>query len=338
MNDACSSLRHIRVLPPNITTITFTGTLNVSTLPVESMRAAALVAAELDDPIGEFQVDDDVSAKTRKRLGDKPSASAAQRFRYQLPLKRRGKSIKIFHNGSIHVTGCRSPLEFLEVAEATLDFIRHTTSANTTTSGGDTTPSASTTTSADTTTSGGDTTTSGGNNNNAAQNVHMVEFDTHLINALCVVTCPLTGRPLIISPTALMAALHTSERPMALLARSCPQQQPKPPNRKRRKLTKSCGSHAEFDAERHPSVKIPLVTAAGGHKVGTVCVFQTGSVSIMGARTPEYLADAFVGACALLDGVGGTPDASKSMRTTTAKQTLCLDDGYPFDLKACCLW
>lgn len=309
MNDACAALTRVRVLPPNITTITFTGTLNITTLPVESMRAAALVAAELDDPIGEFQVDDDVSAKTAKRLGGQPSASAAQRFRYQLPLKRRGKSVKIFHNGSIHVTGCRSPLEFLEVAEATLEFIKDTTRDATNDATNDTT------------------------NDDTCSSVQLLDFDTHLINALCVAACPTTGRPLTVSPAALMAALQSSDRPMALAAQSSVP--PKQPNRKRRKLCRC--SHAEFDAERHPSVKIPLVTA-DGHKVATVCVFQTGSISVMGARTPEFLADAFVGVCALLDRVGGTPDPSRRMRTTTAKHALCLEDGYPFDLKACCMF
>ena len=306
MNDACSALKRVRVLPPSITTITFTGTLSCATLPVESMRAAALVAAELDDPIGEFAVDDDVSAKTAKRLAGQPSASAAQRFRYQLPLKRRGKSVKIFHNGSIHVTGCRSPLEFLEVAEAMLDFIKHTTT---------------------------DTTAADVHGDSSSAAVHLVDFDTHLINALCVATCPASGRPLTVSPAALMAALQSCPAPNSLTATSTAP--PKRPNRKRRKL---CGcSHAEFDAERHPSVKIPLVTA-DGHKVATVCVFQTGSISVMGARTPDFLADAFVGVCELLDRVGGAPDAARAMRTTTAKHPLYLDDGYPFDLKACCAY
>lgn len=326
MNDACSALRAVRVLPPNITTITFTGTLSATTLPVESMRAAALVAHEFGDAIEEFEVDDDVSAKMSKKLGGQPSASAAQRFRYQLPLKRRGKSVKIFHNGSLHVTGCRSPLEFLEVAEAALEFIRHTTQTTDQTptgqAPGQATPD--------------QTATTAGQATPDSQRPGLLDFDTHLINALCVAVCPATGRPLNVSPSALMAALQTGDRPMALVASSSLAAAPAPaPNRKRRKLTRS--THAEFDAERHPSVKIPLVTPEG-HKVATVCVFQTGSISVMGARTPEYLADAFVGTCALLDAVGGTPDATRTMRTTTARRPLFLDDGYPFDLKACCAW
>lgn len=288
INRATAALRHIACLPMSLSTITFTGTLSRPKLPVDEMRLAAELAEGLDDPL-DFTVDCDAAKyaakhrqRKRKRGGGAPaaadaataaadadeSAAVSKRFRYQLPLKRNGKSVKLFHNGSVHATGCTSPLEFLEMMDALRGFIS----------------------------------AAGGEQTDA----WLVDFDIQLINTLFLVTDPATGRPLTIAPGALLRRLGSETR-------------------------------ADFDTERHPSVKIPLLV--DGAKAATVCVFQTGSVSIMGAKRPEHVAAAYEMVCAALDACAPevcTADRAARVRTTTAKQPLVLVEGYPFNLHACC--
>ena len=263
MNRVTEGLRHVATLPWSLSTITFTGQLSRGELPVEAMRLAATLAQELDDPL-DFEVDCDLAK--RKRGRDPPAGQGTKRFRYQLPLKRHGKSVKVFHNGSVHATGCTSPLEFLEMMDALLGFIRDT----------------------------------------GGVEVALVDFDIHLINTLFLVTCRATHRPLTIAPKALLAHL---------------------------------GGGADFDTERHPSVKIAVKHPDTGAKVATVCVFQTGSVSIMGAKRPAHIALAYEAACTALDQCAAhvcQPDPSLAVRTTTAKNCLVLHEGYPFNLHCCC--
>lgn len=262
VNDVSWNLRNVRVTPLSLSTITFTGTLNRA-LPIEDMR----LAAEIGDELGfsSFRVDCDLLKRT------KTTKTSQKRFRYQLPLKRHGKSVKVFHNGSVHATGCGCPLEFLEMMEALLEFIKDTAGE-----------------------SWGD--------------VALVSFDIQLINTLFTVTCPATGRPMTIPPGKLMRCVR--ERNV----------------------------RADFDTERHPSVKIPIFDE--DRKVATVCVFQTGSVSIMGAKTPHHVAQAFATVCESLDACAPdvcAPDRTTMMRTTTARKPLVLEHGYPFTLYACCL-
>lgn len=276
INRARERLAHIDAMPVSVSTITFTGTLDAASLPVDEMRLAAELAAELaadQDPpaadqdgdlMPDFSVDCDVLKRASKRAKGVPTASTNKRFRYQLPLKRHGKSLKLFHNGSVHVTGCGSPLEFLELIDALKRFVRDT----------------------------------------ANMSVDLVDFDIQLINTLFLVVDPRTRRPMTVAPAALLRHL-------------------------------ACG--ADFDTERHPSVKIPIMV--DGAKVATVCVFQTGSVSIMGAKRPAHVALAFETVCAALDACAPAvcaPDPGAGMRTTTAKQPLVLVDGYPFAAYSCC--
>lgn len=266
MNETSERLRHVRVLPPSLSTITFTGTLSRGQLPVEDMRLAACLAEELGEPL-EFTVDCDLAKRKRSRGGGAAAPRGNKRFRYQLPLKRHGKSVKVFHNGSVHATGCTSSLEFLDMMDALLAFVRDT----------------------------------------AALEVRLVDFNIHLINTLFLVTCPRSGRPLTIAPQALLARLG--------------------------------GTRADFDTERHPSVKIPVHD--GDAKVATACVFQTGSVSVLGARRPSAVALAFRTVCEALDAAAPAvcaPDPAQTVRTTTAKQPLVLRAGYPFNLHSCCLF
>lgn len=264
INRATEGLRNLRTLPMSLSTITFTGTLSRADLPVDEMRLAAELAQALGDPL-EFTVDCCDDSK-RKRCG----GGGGKRFRYQLPLKRYGKSLKLFHNGSVQATGCTSPLEFLEMMDALRGFMAAA----------------------------------------GAVDAWLVGFDIQLINTLFVVTDPATGSPLTIAPGALLRRLGSATR-------------------------------ADFDTERHPSVKIPLLLDDGQGaktKVATVCVFQTGSVSIMGAKRPEHVAQAYEMVCDMLDRCAAevcAPDTAR-LRTTTAKQSLSLVDGYPFNLHSCC--
>lgn len=248
----------------SVSTITLTGRLDAAALPVEDMRLAAELAAELGDEL-EFRVDCDLLKKRRRRGGAPP----AKRFRYQLPLTRGGKSLKVFHNGSIHATGCGSPVEFLDMVDALRGFVRDT----------------------------------------CGLEVRLLDFDVQLINALFVLACPRTGRPMTVPPGALL-----------------------------RRLAATAGLRPDFDTERHPSIKVPVADDAGA-KVATVCVFQTGSVSIMGAKRPAHVARAYAAVMAALDACPadiGAPDPRHALRTTTARHALHLQDGYPFHAAACC--
>lgn len=269
INVATERATRIAPLPLSLSTITFTGVLNVPSLPVEDMRMTAELEGELreleDD---EFKVDCDIQKKANKRARDGSVRPPGKRFRYQLPLTRRGKSLKLFHNGSVHATGCTSPLEFLEMTSELGAFVD----------------------------------TMGG-----PPGVTLVDFDIQLINTLFVVTDPVTGAPLTISPGALVRHLNADV------------------------------PRADFDTERHPSVKIPILHDS--KKVATVCVFQTGSVSIMGAKSPDHIALAFETVVAALDECAAdvcSAAGGASVRTTTAKHALVLCDGYPFNLHACC--
>ena len=259
MNDAAAACRRVRPLPASVSTITFTGRLvtpdgQALRVPVEDVRLSAMLALELGDA-PPFEVDAK-RALTASRDG----------HRYQLSLRRNGKGIKLFHNGSVHVTGCGSPLEFLEVVDALLGFVADTCGVDASLAG----------------------------------------FAIQLINVLFVVTCPATGRPMTVAPGAFADSL------------------PEP---------------GDFDAERHPSVKIPLWDGAA--KVATACVFQTGTVSIIGARGPRHVAAAYALVCRYLEAAPPgvcAPDAARSLRTTTARQPLFVQDGYPFAAANCCVF
>lgn len=261
VNDVRASLKNIDTLPVALSTITFTGRLDKQQLPIDGMRLAANIAGELGDAL-EFDIDCDVE---KARLRQKPCS--AKRFRYQLPLRRNGKSLKLFHNGSVHATGCTSALEFLDMVDALHKFVRDTGNVE----------------------------------------VCLVDFEPQLINTLFVLTRD--GRPVTVAPGALLRRLNASV------------------------------PAADFDTERHPSVKIPLVGEAG-EKRATICVFQTGSVSIMGAKRPRHVADAFELACRTLDALAAEvcscDSGGAALRTTTARHGLHLAEGYPFNLYCCC--
>lgn len=254
INDVRGSLRRVATTPPVVNTITFAGTLDTRCVPIEAMRLGLEIADGMCDPedLGHFTVDTET---TRKKVSDK-------RFKYQLPLRRNNKSLKLFKNGSVHATGCTSPLEFLDLIDAMCRLVHDTTH----------------------------------------HTVSLTSFDIHLINAMFSVVHPVTRRPITIAPNAFRKDVQNSD----------------------------------FDTERHPSVKVPVLH--NGSKVATVCVFQTGSVSIMGAREPWHVAMAYELICSALDASEAcTADKTKKIRTTTARHPLTLEHGYPFFMYACCL-
>lgn len=262
-------VRHVDVLPMSVSTITFTAKFNVPALPVDAMRLALELAQEMDEPMG-FELDCDLAKRRRKKRrkddGSGGEQDCSKRFRCQLPLKRNGKSVKLFQNGSVQSTGCASPLEFLDLMDELVRFVKHA----------------------------------------ADVDVAVVDFQINLINTLFSVVQRGSREPVSVAPGAFM-----------------------------RRLPPDC--RAEFDPERHPAVRIPLLR--DGAKVATVSVFQTGCVSIMGARGPEHVAAAYEMIVDALDrAVPEVCAPATAVRTTTAKKALCLVHGYPFSLFSCCQW
>lgn len=242
--------------PLTITTITMTGVFDLggfTTIPIETLKNATDLAREMN-----MTVDEPKTKRRRKDAYVREVVPEKRRFRNQASLRHGGKSAKIFYNGSLHVTGCASPKDFVNVAVAVAAFVRAAT-------GIELTPKS---------------------------------VGIQMINAGTTILDDRTGFPVRFRPRTL-----SSEAVAA-------------------------GFVADFDSERHPGVKLPLYDEHGA-KVATTCVFQTGSVSIIGARTPRHLAAAFenlvnvVGACAHI------AEPSDAMRTTTSKKRLEFSYGYP---------
>ena len=187
-HEAMRACRHVKPLPVVVPTITFTGKFDATHLPVDAMRLAAELAEELEQPLA-FALAGDAKrvaqrAKKKRRhdgagapteVADEEPAtkrkaakrSSGKTFRCQLSLEKGGKSVKLFHNGSVHVTGCGSPLEFLALVEALREFMVDT----------------------------------------AGVRARLLSFDIHMVNAMFTLTCPLTGRPMTVAPGALMRRL-----------------------------------------------------------------------------------------------------------------------------------
>lgn len=108
-------LRHIRPLPLSLSTITFTGMLDTTAVDLDDVAMGMEIGAAEEDPfvLGVHGGGDD-DKRRRKR----------KKFHNQLPLvTRAGKAVKLFHNGSIHVTGCASPIEFLGLVDELCGFL-----------------------------------------------------------------------------------------------------------------------------------------------------------------------------------------------------------------------
>lgn len=88
--------------PASLSTMTVTATLNVDTVCRDSMA----IALSLVDGDGPLTTRNKNSGRKRKRA----------EFFNQITMHHGTKSIKVFKNGSMHVTGCSNPLQFVDVA------------------------------------------------------------------------------------------------------------------------------------------------------------------------------------------------------------------------------
>lgn len=99
--------QHLRPSRASISTMTITASLNVKRVCKDSM-VIALSLVDGDGPL--------TTAKTHKR---KRTAV----FFNQITLRHGTKSVKVFYNGSMHVTGCTSPMQFADIAAAVCAFM-----------------------------------------------------------------------------------------------------------------------------------------------------------------------------------------------------------------------
>lgn len=101
------TFRRLRPTRATISTMTITASLNVKRVCKDSM-VIALSLVDGDGPL--------TTAKTHKR---KRTAV----FFNQITLRHGTKSVKVFYNGSMHVTGCTSPMQFADIASAVCAFM-----------------------------------------------------------------------------------------------------------------------------------------------------------------------------------------------------------------------
>lgn len=101
------TFQSLRPTRATISTMTITASLNVKRVCKDSM-VIALSLVDGDGPL--------TAAKTHKR---KRTAV----FFNQITLRHGTKSVKVFFNGSMHVTGCTSPMQFADIASAVCGFM-----------------------------------------------------------------------------------------------------------------------------------------------------------------------------------------------------------------------
>ena len=268
------TLRRVRPLPCNLSTCTFTGQL---AFPGVAAATAATVFGRItseyklelellrdldEDSVFALDRDDDADAD------DDDARPRRKTFAHQITLHAGSRSIKLFKNGTLHGTGCPSPVEFLDLATRFIEFVQRVC--------GDRIP----------------------------PDLGLASIETRMVNAMFVVTDAESGRILKIRPDALTAVAH----------------------------------RAEHETERHPGVKVQLfmdgptrVDPPHGKRV-TVRFFQTGTVTVTGAREPSHLAVAHDYACRVLDDNYDAVcrvDQKTAFRTTTAPRVLNLVGGYP---------
>ena len=273
MVQTARTLRRVRPLPCNLSTCTFTGQL---AFPGTDAETAAMVFGRITSAYKmELELlrdldDDSTFALDRDADDDDDDDSRPRRktFAHQITLHAGSRSIKLFKNGTLHGTGCPSPVEFLDLASRFIEFVQRVC--------GDRIP----------------------------PDLGLVSIETRMINAMFVVTDADSGRILKIRPDALTAV----------------------------------ADRAEHETERHPGVKVQLfmdgptrVDPPKGKRV-TVRFFQTGTVTVTGAREPSHLAVAHDYACRVLDDNYDAVcrvDHKTAFRTTTAPRVLNLIGGYP---------
>ncbi len=164
----CVVTQNIRVLPLTLTTITFTGKLSVQAMDIDAVKLGMLIYDELrgDGPPTGFLLAE-----------DRPRARRARKdFHNQLPLVTpAGKAVKLFSNGKIHVTGCSSPIEFLDIVAKLCAFLPTVTRQ-------------------------------GGAGDDAGDAITLEKFDIEMINASFLL-CSRAGRHVGLRPNRLSAEL-----------------------------------------------------------------------------------------------------------------------------------
>lgn len=101
------TFRRMRPTRASISTMTITASLNVRRVCKDSM-VIALSLVDGDGPL--------TTAKTHKR-------KRTSVFFNQITLRHGTKSVKVFLNGSMHVTGCTSPMQFVDISAAVCAFM-----------------------------------------------------------------------------------------------------------------------------------------------------------------------------------------------------------------------
>jgi TATA-box binding protein (TBP) (component of TFIID and TFIIIB) len=102
--------------PASVTAMTITAKLNVKAVCRDTV-AIALSMVEGDGPLSSTKTKKVETRSRRKRAG-----SGA--FYNQFTMYYGSKSVKVFRNGSVHVTGCQSPREFVRVTKAVCNLIQ----------------------------------------------------------------------------------------------------------------------------------------------------------------------------------------------------------------------
>jgi TATA-box binding protein (TBP) (component of TFIID and TFIIIB) len=124
--DATSDVvtRHIGVHPLSVNTITFLGKLDVGVIDLATVELGMMLYDALRAV--EHQPGSGFLLRSEKPGGDTKKRQRRPRkdFHNQLPLVTpAGKAVKLFSNGKIHVTGCTSPIEFLDIAAQLCAFL-----------------------------------------------------------------------------------------------------------------------------------------------------------------------------------------------------------------------
>jgi len=88
------------------------------------------------------------------------------------------------------------------------------------------------------------------------------------------------------------------------------------------------GQHADFDPERYPGVKLLITDDKTGKKKATGCIFQTGSITIIGAQEPKYISKTFDVIIKNLDRLWTLGVSASNPRTTTSRKPLEITHGY----------
>jgi TATA-box binding protein (TBP) (component of TFIID and TFIIIB) len=102
---------HILAMPLTLTTITFVGELSARSIDLEAVEMGMMLCDGLQQESIGFAL-----TGGAKDGGARKPKRQKKDFHNQLPLVTPGgKGVKLFSNGKVHVTGCSSPVQFLDI-------------------------------------------------------------------------------------------------------------------------------------------------------------------------------------------------------------------------------